>query len=329
MTRWPGTASVVARPTRRAALAQLAGGSALAVVAAAAAESAEEQGDGSAPGRWIDAHSHIWTRDVARFPLAQGQTVDDLKPPSFTAEECLELAGREGVGRVVLIQHHIYHGWDNGYLIDAAARRPDRFRVVGMIDDTQPQPEVRLRELLPQRVTGLRITSLIRGAERWLEGPGMAALWKCAAETRQAMCCLINPQDLPAVDRMCGRNPETPVVIDHFARIGMDGQIRESDVNQLCGLARHRHVHVKLSAFYALGQKQAPYTDMLPLIRRLVDAFGPSRLMWASDSPYQVVGGHTYAASLALIRDRCDFLSATDRQWLLAKTAARVYGFDG
>jgi hypothetical protein len=33
----------------------------------------------------IDAHSHIWTRDVTKFPLADGQTVEDLDPPSFTA----------------------------------------------------------------------------------------------------------------------------------------------------------------------------------------------------------------------------------------------------
>ena len=35
---------------------------------------------------WIDAHSHIWTRDVERFPLAKRQTVADLQPPRFTPE---------------------------------------------------------------------------------------------------------------------------------------------------------------------------------------------------------------------------------------------------
>jgi hypothetical protein len=49
--------------------------------------------------------------------------------------------------------------------------------------------------------------------------------------------------------------------------------------------------------------------------------------MWASDSPYQLDGDNTYAASIALIRDRIDFLSASDREWLLKKTAERVYFF--
>ncbi len=56
---------------------------------------------------------------------------------------------------------------------------------------------------------------------------------------------------------------------------------------------------VKLSAFYALGRKRAPYTDLAPLIQHLFEAFGPKRLMWASDSPFQVQDGHRYAPSIA------------------------------
>ena len=32
------------------------------------------------------------------------------------------------------------------------------------------------------------------------------------------MCCLIDPDALPAIDRMCRRYPKTTVVIDHFSR---------------------------------------------------------------------------------------------------------------
>jgi predicted TIM-barrel fold metal-dependent hydrolase len=114
-------------------------------------------------------------------------------------------------------------------------------------------------------------------------------------------------------------------VIDHFARIGGDGQFRDSDIELLCSLARHPHVHVKTSAFYYLGAKKPPYTDVLPMIRRMVECFGPQRLMWASDNPFQVQPPHTYEASLALVRDRLDFLSAADRQWLLERTAAKLF----
>ena len=42
------------------------------------------------PGH-IDAHSHIWTSDVKRFPLAPGKTVADLNPRSFTPETLIAL----------------------------------------------------------------------------------------------------------------------------------------------------------------------------------------------------------------------------------------------
>ena len=73
------------------------------------------------------------------------------------------------------------------------------------------------------------------------------------------------------------------------------------------------------------GRKQPPYTDLLPTIKRLIDAYGARRLMWASDSPFQVEAPHTYEASVALIRDRLTGISAEDRQWLLKKTAESVF----
>ena len=80
--------------------------------------------------------------------------------------------------------------------------------------------------------------------------------------------------------------------------------MREEDLAALCRLARHRNTFVKVSAFYALGQKKPPYTDLGPLIRRLLDAFGRERLMWATDCPYQVQGEHTYSDSIELVRSR-------------------------
>ena len=139
------------------------------------------------------------------------------------------------------------------------------------------------------------------------------------------MCWLIDPTQLSRVAEMCQRHPDTPVVIDHFARVGVDGTIREADLTALCDLAKHKRVSVKLSAYYALGKKEPPYDDLVPMTRRVLDAFGVQRCMWASDAPYQVQPPHTYAASIGLIRDRLSGLSAGDKQWLLTKTAEKVF----
>ena len=278
---------------------------------------------------YIDAHSHIWSPETDKWPLANGKTKQDLDPPSFTPDELLKLAHSVGVGRVVLIQHTLYHGYDNTYLLDAAKANPGVFAVTGMINDTKPHPGQAMRELHKKGVKAFRITSRpgigAGGGEKWLSGTGMAEMWKTAAETGQVMACLIDAMDLPGVDAMCKKNPATTVVIDHFARIGVDGTVQEEDLKQLCALAKHKKAFVKLSAYYALGKKTPPYLDLAPMIRRLLDAFTPDRCMWASDAPYQTQGDNTYQASIELIRDKLDFLSAGDKEKLLTKTAEGVY----
>ena len=82
--------------------------------------------------------------------------------------------------------------------------------------------------------------------------PGYAhQMWAAGAKKNLAMCPLVGPDALASIDRMCAKYPDTPVVIDHMARIGGDGEIRDSDVKILCSLAQHANVKVKLSAFYA------------------------------------------------------------------------------
>ncbi len=160
---------------------------------------------------------------------------------------------------------------------------------------------------------------------RWLEPDGYAAMFATAAQTGQALSCLIDPAGFPEVERMCRRFPDTTVIIDHLGRIGAgpDGAIADADVEALCALAKHPKTYVKVGAFYALGKKTPPYLDLVPLIKRVVQAFGARRCMWESDCPFQVVRDR-YADSLALVRDHLDFLSKDDRDWLLFRTAEQT-----
>jgi predicted TIM-barrel fold metal-dependent hydrolase len=165
----------------------------------------------------------------------------------------------------------------------------------------------------------------------------MQAMWECAADENLAMCLLADPDALPAIAAQVARSPQTPVVIDHFARLGMKGGLEspesKADMERLLKLADYAEVNVKVSAFYALGAKKPPYDDLASMIRRLRDAYGAKRLMWATDCPYQLDKGpageaHSYAASLELVRDRLDFLSREERLDILRNTARRVF-FDG
>jgi predicted TIM-barrel fold metal-dependent hydrolase len=162
------------------------------------------------------------------------------------------------------------------------------------------------------------------GGKDWLKAAGYEKMFAAGAKNKQAMSCLINPDALPDLDRMCRKYPDTPVIIDHLCRIGVDGTIRDGGVKALCDMAKHKSVMVKIGAFYALGDKKPPYTDLAPLIRKVIQAFGVERCMWESDCPFQVVE-QKYQDSLDLVRKRLDFLSDADRDWLLWRAAEKFF----
>ena len=272
----------------------------------------------------IDAHVHVWTPDLAAYPLASGYEARNMVPSSFTPEELFAHARPEGITRVVLIQMSFYR-FDNRYMTDMIARHRGVFSGVGIIDENAADVRGRMKELARQGVRGFRINPGKQSVAAWLGSPGMAEMWRVAADEDLSICPLINPEALPGIDEMAARYPKTSVVIDHFARIGVGGVIRRENLDQLVRMAARPRVQVKTSAFYALGRKQAPYTDLGPMIRELRDSYGAQRLMWASDCPFQVGGGHSYRESIALIRDRLDFLTRDERDWILRKTAERVF----
>jgi predicted TIM-barrel fold metal-dependent hydrolase len=218
-----------------------------------------------------------------------------------------------------------FYGTDNRYMTDMIARHKGVFSGVGIVDHRSPHLVESMKSLFGRGVRGLRLHPKEGEAATWVRDPSMATLWNAARNLGIAVCPLINPLDIPAVDAMTAKFPGVRVVVDHFARIGVSGTIEPDHLENLLKLARFPDVHVKVSAFYALGKKKPPHDDLLPMIRRLVDKFGPDRLMWATDCPYQVQDGHTYAESLALIKDRCDFLSPADKTKILRTTAERVF----
>ena len=273
---------------------------------------------------WIDSHVHIWTPDTQRYPVAPGTDWDGRRPKDFSPEVLFRYARPSKVARFVLVQHQVYYGTDHSYMTDTVQRWPDVFRLVGYIDHRGGRVAREMAELKGMGVTGFRIVPEAGKTATWLHDEGYQTMFKAAAETGQAICPLLDVDGLGDLDRMCSEHPDTTVVIDHLARIGVNGSIDANDVDTLCSLAAHPRVYVKASAFNVLGDKKPPHDELMPLIRRVVEAFGPERVMWGSDSPYQVQN-ETYEDSIRLVRDRLDFLSEADRAQVLQGTAHSVF----
>lgn len=272
---------------------------------------------------YIDAHVHVWTPDTQRYPLGPGRTPEIMQPPSFTPEELMDHAQPSGVERIALV-HMSFYGFDNSFMLDTMRRFPGTFAGIAIVDWNAPEPDAAMKEMAAAGVRGFRIHPAGAPVPSWVETDGFRRMFALGAERRLAMCPLINPDALPSLARMCREFPQTPVVIDHLCRIGADGTIRTEDVDALCRMAEFPAVKVKVSAFYALGAKKPPHDDLAPLVRRVYDAFGPRRLMWASDCPY-AVQGERYEDAISLVRDRLSFLSAEDKAWILEKTAEETF----
>ena len=278
---------------------------------------------------YVDAHVHVWTQDTTAFPAAAGFALKDRTPAHFPPEKILAHAAGVGVNRIVLIQMSFY-GTDNSYMLQTISAAPQTFSGIAAVDVTDAQLPALMQRLAGAGVRGYRVSPAHMPGQDFLSHGGYDTLFDTAAELDQAVCPLIDPRQLPAVAAKCREYPDTTVIIDHLCRVGAgstrpEGHIAEADVLALCDMARFPQVMVKVSAFYALGHGKAPYTDLTGLIHRVYDAFGPGRLMWASDCPFQVINGHTYADSFDLVSQRLPFLSDSDKQQILRDTAASFF----
>src|SRR5262249_40267133 len=189
---------------------------------------------------FIDAHVHVWTPDVHHYPLAAGFKKEDMKPASFTPEELFKHTKPAGVNRINLIQMSFY-GTDNRYMLDMIALYPDVFVGTAVIDPHGEAPDQQMAELAKKSVRAFRIHPRLskQPPARELEPAGYGKMFPAGAKNNQAMSCLIDPDGLPEVDRMCRQFRDTPVIIDHLCRIGANGTIADKDVEALCALANH------------------------------------------------------------------------------------------
>ena len=84
----------------------------------------------------IDIHPHIITTDEHRYPripLGGKQSTWSQSRPT-TWEQLLVAMDDAGVEKSAIVQSSTSYGFDNSYLADAVAARPDRFTGVFSVD---------------------------------------------------------------------------------------------------------------------------------------------------------------------------------------------------
>ena len=276
----------------------------------------------TSPHRIVDAHIHVWTNDFASYPLAPGVKEEDLWLPTFTPEEYFRYSRAVGDVRINLVQM-IWYKTDHSYILDLIAADPETFAGTGVVDLDDPAPDRTMIELSKK---GCRA---FREPPSEFDHPAFEKLFSTGADHGLALSFNMGVDRLPALDRLCTRYPETPVILDHVCHVGIrEADYSEEDLEALLRFARHRQVMVKIGPLQALCSRAAPYYDTLPLIQRVVEAYGADRCMWESDSggPITMQDPVTdYPAAVALIRDHADFLSQAEKEAILWGTAESFF----
>jgi predicted TIM-barrel fold metal-dependent hydrolase len=272
----------------------------------------------------VDTHMHVWTTDWERYPFSPPEAT--MKPPadSNTAEEVIAVMERHGVDFMVLVQVR-YYGWDNRYLADCLRRYPGKFAAQGLIDPRDPAAADRLTVWMREHgFSGVRLSPSYDRHAEWLDNRETEPLWRRAEELGAVLNFLIREEQLPQLEAIASRFPGVPVVVDHMGYPDIEG-----DTANLRRLARLPNVYVKVTEFYNHSKtKQFPYSDVLPTVRRVYDAFGPRRLLWGTGFVRgERVGRIPYGQELELIRAHVPFFSADDLEWILGRTALTLWPF--
>jgi L-fuconolactonase len=223
-----------------------------------------------------------------------------------------------GVDRVVIVPPTL-EGDRLDYAQEAVRRYPGRFAVMGRIALNDPGSASRFASWRKQPgVLGIRL--YIAGQQAvWLTDGTTDWFWP-AAEKAGIPVMFLTTGQTPLFARIAERHPQLTLIIDHMgvtSEIVRNKNIPEA-VAQAAALAKYQNVSVKLSASPGFSTEPYPFRDMTPHIRRLFDAYGPSRCHWGTDMTNSFAKA-TYRQRVTHFTEQLAFLSEEDKDWIMGR----------
>jgi predicted TIM-barrel fold metal-dependent hydrolase len=270
----------------------------------------------------IDTHLHVWSDDFEQYPFADGKEDREGAPVELLNDTMSEA----GVDRAVIVQpiHYLY---DNRYVAECRRRFPGKFAAIGLVDRQAPDAPDQLQRLVEEEgFSGLRIhTSRPDDPSEWA-APDQDRIWRRAEELGSTFIVHGPAALLPALEPIIARFPGVKVALDHIGGAPTDEDLPYPVLSIVLGLAQYPNVYVKLSPQAHKSKVPYPHEDTFPTFQRILDAFGPRRLMWGTNFP-GVLKGVGYLRALEMFRERMDFFSDEEKEWLFHRTAESLWRF--
>lgn len=139
---------------------------------------------------------------------------------------------------------------------------------------------------------------------------------------------LIFEHQLPNTIRFVDQHPQQQFVVDHIAKPKIKKNETEPWARNMKELARRDNVSCKISGMVTEADYKSWTEEQLrPYFEVVLDAFGPSRLMYGSDWPVCLVAT-SYSDWLNLVKDLLSGLSPDEQEQIFSKNARHFYHLD-
>jgi L-fuconolactonase len=267
----------------------------------------------------IDSQVHIWAPETAEKPYAREDASTPHRPVPLGHDELLREMDGAGVARCILVPPT----WEddrNDTSLEAARLHPDRFRVMGKIKITAPQSRALIATWMNQtHMLGIR---LVFNQGRWKDWlvDGTADWFWDAAERYDVPVMAFAPNAVPKLQEIAERHPGLRMIIDHMGlSSALRGKSLEPAVANVIKLARLKNVAVKVSALPCYVDESYPFPTIQPLLRCVVDAFGPQRCFWGTDLSHLPC---PYKQVVTLFTEEMKSLSADELEWIMGRGLA-------
>lgn len=275
----------------------------------------------------IDAHHHLWDLGIRPQEWITGPEMEPINR-NFLLGEFETLAAQAGVEASVLVQT-ICVPEETGEFLAIAAGSALVQAVVGWVDLEAPEVHDRLAELkeLPggSYLRGIRHQIQAETDPDWLSRPavrrGLAAV--AAAGLRYEL--LVRADQLPAVAETVRELPDVGFILDHAGKPPIASGKLDAWYAEIGTVAAASNVVCKISGLITEARWDAwTVAELRPVTERLLEVFGPSRLMIGTDWPVSTLAAdypRIWAASEELI----SALAPAEQAALMAGTSADVY----
>jgi len=270
----------------------------------------------------VDTHVHLVAADQHRYPRQLGHAGISSWVHDLPVEEMLRQMDDAGIDRAVLSQAFGVYRGDNSYLADSVARYPERFAAVCVVDPLQEDVPQRVNDWVRQRgLHGLRMVTLTQ-PELMLNDPRPLALWEAAGQLGIPLCIIVEFHQVALLPALLERFPGVTVVLEHLGMPQLDDGPPYSAIQPLFDLVLFPNCLMKFSTvnIYAAMKGRSSCAEFF---RRVVDRFGPQRLMWGSNFPS--THDRTLKEQLDLAQEQLAFLSPEEQKLIFGETALRLW----